>query len=56
LDGGADVNLTNHLGNDRWASWSPHGSWIVFASTRGGNSDIYILRADGTELRRLTNR
>jgi TolB protein len=55
-NGATHVNLTNHFANDRYASWSPDGEWIAFASTRGGNSDIYIMRADGTELRRLTHR
>jgi len=27
---------------------------IVFESTRGGNPDIYVMRADGTDVRRLT--
>jgi WD40 repeat protein/acetyl esterase/lipase len=56
LDGSTEMNLTDHFANDRYASWSPDGIWIAFASTRGGNSDIYIVRTDATELRRLTHR
>jgi Tol biopolymer transport system component len=56
LDSRTKVNLTNHAANDRYASWSPDGRWIAFASTRGGNSDIYVISADGTELQRLTSR
>jgi dipeptidyl aminopeptidase/acylaminoacyl peptidase len=56
LDSRTEVNLTNHAANDRYASWSPDGRWIAFASTRGGNSDIYVISADGTELQRLTSR
>ncbi|MBV9211398.1 MAG: PD40 domain-containing protein, partial [Acidobacteria bacterium] len=35
--------------------WSPGGKWIAFASTRDGNSEIYIIRYNGTLLTRLTN-
>jgi TolB protein len=34
--------------------WSPDDKHIVFSSVRSGNSDIYMMRADGTQLRRLT--
>jgi Tol biopolymer transport system component len=27
---------------------------VAFAATRGGNMDIYVMRADGTGVRRLT--
>jgi dipeptidyl aminopeptidase/acylaminoacyl peptidase len=56
LASGAERNVTNHRANDRWASWSPDGAWIAFTSTRGGNSDIYVVRADGSGLRRITSR
>lgn len=47
------------------AAWSPDGSSIVFTSTRdrygetcfqdcGFNGEIYVARADGTDIRRLT--
>ena len=36
-------------------AWSPDGKQIAFAArTRGNNFDIYVCRADGTGLRRLT--
>lgn len=56
IDGLQERNLTKHFANDRWASWSPDNAWIAFASTRGGNSDIYVVRPNGTGLRRLTRR
>ena len=34
---------------------SPDGLWVVFASDRDGNREIYVIRIDGTSLRRLTN-
>jgi len=37
------------------AMWSPDGSMIVFAdSGMGGNDDLYVMRADGSGVRRLT--
>lgn len=35
--------------------WSPQGEPIAFAANRGGQRDIYTLRSDGTEFRRLTD-
>lgn len=38
--------------------WSPDGEWIVYTSTLGGfgkfGSQLYLMRADGSETRRLT--
>ncbi len=42
------------------ASWSPDGRSIAFATHRGGGpheefaADIWVMRSNGTELRRLT--
>ncbi|MFQ3535516.1 MAG: protein kinase [Aggregatilineales bacterium] len=36
-------------------AWSPDGSRIAFQSKRDGNLEIYVINADGTGLRRLTN-
>jgi len=35
-------------------TWSPNGKQIVFMSNRDGNWEIYLVNADGTGLRRLT--
>jgi len=35
--------------------WSPDGSRIVFTSSRDGNSEIYVMDADGQNLTNLTN-
>jgi TolB protein len=37
--------------------WSPDGDWIVFSMAPAGasNADIYVMRADGSDLRRLTD-
>ena len=57
-DGTGLVNLTNFKStDDSEPSWSPDGRRIVFVSydgNREGNSDIYVMNADGSEPARLT--
>lgn len=36
-------------------SWSPDGDWIAFLNENGTQGDIYLIRPDGTELKRLTD-
>src|SRR6266545_8347032 len=36
-------------------TWSPDGQQIAFASHRDGTSRIYVMKADGSGTRRLTN-
>ncbi|HEX2111694.1 MAG TPA: DPP IV N-terminal domain-containing protein [Gaiellaceae bacterium] len=48
------VRLTRANGNDFSPAWSPDGRRIVFRSTRDGNDEIYVMRADGTNQHRLT--
>jgi Tol biopolymer transport system component len=36
-------------------AWSPDGSRIAYASNLGGNMDIWTMRSDGSDKRRLTN-
>ena len=40
---------------DMSPSWSPDGNKITFYSNRDGNSEIYVMNADGTGQTRLTN-
>jgi len=35
-------------------AWSPNGPWIAFNSTRDGDSELYMIRSDGTGETRLT--
>jgi TolB protein len=55
-DGGPDVD-----GTDLAPAWSPDGSRIAFAregrpaKAATGNTDIYVVNADGTDLVRLTD-
>ena len=34
-------------------AWSPDGQWIAFASNHLGNYDLYVIRPDGTAMRRI---
>ncbi len=54
LDGGAPVQLTDDPPRDRFASWDPDGSRILFMSSRGGRYEQWAIRADGSGLEQLT--
>lgn len=46
--------LLESEGINNWPGFSPDGKQVVFASTRGGNYDVYLCQSDGTQLRQLT--
>lgn len=52
----SELTLTagGRLGEVPGLSWTPEGK-IVYSSTTGGNTDIWIMEADGTNRRRLTH-
>ena len=54
-EGGGLVQLTNEPGYDAECSYSPDGSTILFVSDRDGDPDIYVMDADGRNVRQLTN-
>ena len=49
------VNLSMSIAND--ACWSPDGSMVAYTSTDGrkANTEIFIMKSDGTEHSQLTN-
>lgn len=55
---GTGLKQLTHIGTGTLgtsASFSPDGKWIVFAASGvGGNADLYVMRANGTEVRQLT--
>ena len=53
-DGQKRVQLTVGSGVDDSPSWSPDGRHLVFSSTSGGQSQIYMINADGKDLERIT--
>lgn len=58
VDGSEEpVVLAGESAREEDAVWSPDGTRIAFTSTRstrGGNSDIYVMDADGSNIARLT--
>lgn len=56
-DGTGAVNLTpDSDANDAFPDWSPDCRTIVFRSGRDGDKEIYLMDADGGDVRRLTHR
>jgi TolB protein len=53
LSSGKIAELTTEY--DTFPVWSPRGDRIAFCSMRDGDFDIYTVRPDGTEVRKLTN-
>lgn len=56
-NGGFPELVTNSDDPIRGAIWSPDGQWIAFSVAPGGgmNQQIYIVRPDGTGIKRLTD-
>lgn len=64
----ATRNLTNHPAGDFRPAWSPDGKWLAFSSDRDSShprspkgdftirhsTEIYVVKADGSGLRRIT--
>jgi dipeptidyl aminopeptidase/acylaminoacyl peptidase len=51
--GGAAAQLTQS-GHDSSPVWSPDGKTIAFLSSRGGETQVYVLSLEGGEAQRLT--
>lgn len=52
---GQHTEITKAIYNSNYADWSPDNEWISFVSDRDGNEELYIMRTNGKDLRRLTN-
>ncbi len=55
VTGGHAERLTGHPGDDLHSAWSPDGKRIAFDSDRTGHRNIFIMNADGTDLRQVTD-
>ena len=53
-DGEGDVNLTQGRSHNSHPTWSPDGKQIAFHSDRTGRNEIYVMNADGSDVRQVT--
>jgi TolB protein len=47
--------VANYRGSNSAPAWSPDGKQLAAVLTRDGTSQIYLMNADGSNLRRITN-
>ena len=52
-DGSEQVNITRNKADDISPRWSPTGEQILFVSDRDGVRDLYLMDANGTNVRRI---
>ena len=55
FNGSGDAVITRAGVTSEYPCWSPDGKRIAFQTSRDGNFEIYVMNADGSEPRRLTN-
>lgn len=46
--------ITNNIDNNNSPAWSSDGKQIAFVSDTYGNDNIFIMNADGSDVRRVT--
>ena len=54
-DGSNVRQVTDNTHNDFEPVWSPDDTEILFTSDRDGDSEIFVMKTDGTDVRQLTN-
>ena len=52
---GEYTELTENMNRSRYPNWSPDGKQLVFVSEMDGQTDMYILLADGSGIFRVTH-
>ena len=53
-DGSNLKQLTSNKAIDGHPDYSPNGKWIAFDSRRDGDKDVYVMRANGSHVTKLT--
>jgi tricorn protease len=52
--GGQARKLTSYIGYEMFARFSPDGKWLAFTGQYDGNTEVYVMPAEGGTPRRLT--
>jgi tricorn protease len=52
--GGVARRLTSHEGYEMFPRFSPDGKWLAFTAQYDGNTEVYVMPAEGGTPRRLT--
>ena len=57
IDGTNSTEVTSAAGDEGWHSWSPDGQILLYdgSTKEDGNSEIYMMQADGSGIRQLTS-
>src|ERR1041385_4385651 len=53
-EGGIARRLTSHEGFEMFPRFSPDGQWIAFTGQYDGNTEVYLMPAEGGKPKRLT--
>ncbi|MCD6377028.1 MAG: PD40 domain-containing protein [Caldisericaceae bacterium] len=54
INNGQAIRLTMHDGEEIFPKFSPDGSLIAFTGEYDGNTDVYVMNADGSNIHRVT--
>ncbi|MBN1577466.1 MAG: PD40 domain-containing protein [Chitinispirillaceae bacterium] len=54
-DGSDPAQITSLNGNNEYPTWSPDGALIAFVNSYGGRNDLYVMKPNGSRVRRITS-
>ena len=54
-DGNNATQLTSIPGNNEYPTWAPDGSLLAFVNVRGSVANVYVCKADGSRVRKVTS-
>jgi len=54
-DGSDPVQVSTIPGQNEYPTWSPDGTLLAFVNAQGGRSDLYVMKPNGSRVRRITN-